>query len=63
MIYGNLQVSKKALEQAFQIVYARMGMYDETPKGTPQMTDELNQKIQDVDKRWKQVNKLLKEES
>ncbi|MHA1457665.1 MAG: tetratricopeptide repeat protein [Promethearchaeota archaeon] len=61
MMFGNLQVSKKALEQAFQIVYARMGMHDETPKGPPQMTDELNQKIQDVDKRWKQVNKLLKE--
>ena len=61
IMYGNLQVSKKALEQAFRIVYARMGIYDETPKGAPQMTDELNQKIQDVDKRWKQLNKLLKE--
>lgn len=61
IMHGNLQVSKKALEQAFRIVYARMGMYDETPKGPTQMTDELNQKIQDVDKRWKHLNKLLKE--
>jgi len=60
MNIGNIQDAKQALEIGFQIIYKQMGMFSETPKDISSLKGNFNHLMQEIEKRWKRVNELLK---
>ena len=63
MIVKNYTDAKKTLEIGFQIIYKQMGMYSEIPKDIESPQGIMNNYIQEIDKRWKKVNELLKNQN